>query len=165
MPSKPRKLRLPRWFHSKARGEFAETIFVAKAQALGLAVSKPYGDNQPFDFHVQSRLGTFRVQVRSAWRLGKNRHIAVPADKSLNKCSGFDVVVVYVAPMDLWYVIPASVVTRWLSLYPRSPNSKGKYERFREGWRTLTGDPQDDSRLLGLTIHAQRDDGDSGSLP
>lgn len=165
MPSKPRKLHFPRWLNEKAKGELAESVFLVKAQAMGLAVSKPYGDNKQFDFHVESRLGTFRVQVKSAWTMLKSRYM-IMSGNSRNKLRGYDVLVAYVAPGDAWYVIPASAVEgRFLWLYPHVTNSRGKYERFREGWRTLTGDPQDDSREIGLTIHAEADPGAPGSLP
>lgn len=153
----PRKLRFPRWTNTKAKGELAESIFVVKAQALGLQVSKPLGENQAFDFHVQSRLGTFRVQVKSAWKLSQRQYMVRFNPRSLNQASGYDVVVVYVAPLDVWYVIPASAVQKpWLALYPQVTDSKGKYERFRDGWRTLTGDPRDDTREIGLEIRAER---------
>jgi len=157
MLSKPRKLRFPRRTNAKARGELAESIFVVKAQALGLAVSRPLGDNQAFDFHVESRLGTFRVQVKSAWKLWSGRY-TVRFNKGTDSTrSGYDVLVAYVAPLDVWYVVPASAVNkRWLMLYPHRPNSKAKYEKYLEGWRTLTGDVRDDTRLVGLEIHAGR---------
>lgn len=165
MPSTPRKLRLPRWLNEKAKGELAECIFVVKAQALGLAVSKPYGDNRQFDFQVQSRLGTFCVQVKSAWKMLKSRYM-IMSGNSRNKLRGYDVLVAYVAPTDTWYVIPASAVKgRFLWLYPQVTNSRGKYERFREGWRTLTGDVHDDTRRIGLNINAQADSDAGRSLP
>ena len=42
----PRKFRFPRWTNTKTKGELAESIFVVKAKALGLAVSQPLGDNE-----------------------------------------------------------------------------------------------------------------------
>ncbi len=168
MLSKPRKLRLPRWLTTKARGNLAEAIFVTKAQALGLEVSKPLGENHAFDFHVQSRrLGTFSVQVKSAWmRVPRGPYIVNLKERWRKQRCPYDVLVIYVVRFDLWYVIPASAIShRYLRLYPHRTNRRAKYEIYREGWRTLTGDPQDDTRLIGLTIHAQRDDGDAGSLP
>jgi len=166
MSSKPRTIRLPRWINTKARGELAESIFAVKAQALGLTVSKPLGENQAFDFHVQSRLGAFRVQVKSAWKLSSRQYMVRFNPRLLNRSSGYDVVVVYIAPLDTWYIIPASAVHKpWLSLYPHVPNSKGQYEKYLEGWRTLTGDVHDDTRQIGLTIHAEADPSAPKSLP
>lgn len=155
MRSKPRKFRFPRWTNAKAKGELAESIFVVKAKALGLEVSEPLSDNLAFDFHVQSRLGGFRVQVKSAWKLSKHDYVVRFNPNAPTRTSGYDVLAVYIAPLDVWYVIPASVIpNRWLSLYPHVTDSRGKYEKYREGWRTLTGDVHDDTRLVGLEIHA-----------
>ena len=76
----------------------------------------------------------------------------------MNQSSGYDVVVVYFAPLDAWYIIPISAVQeRWLLLYPHAPKKSGKYEKCLEGWRTLTGDVHDDARQVGLEIHAGRE--------
>ncbi len=158
MLSKPRKFRFPRGISAKAKGELAESIFVVKAEALGLQVSKLLGESDAFDFHVQSRLGTFRVQVKSAWKVPRWHYLVGFRPRGLNQSSGYDVLVVYIAPLDAWYIIPASAVEeRWLLLYPRVPKNKGKYEKYLEGWRTLTGDVHDDTRRVGLEIHAGRE--------
>ena len=160
MPSKPLKLRLPRWFGNKAKGELVESIFVMKAQSLGLEVSKPMGENHAFDFHVESRrLGTFRVQVKSAWmHVPRGPYIINLKDRWRNRRSGYDVVAIYIARLDFWYVIPRSAINHiYLRLYPHSNNPRAKYEIYREGWRTLTGDIHDDTRRIGLEIHANAD--------
>ena len=67
------KSRLDRLIHpklrsEKRRGEWAEAAFVSKAMGLGLSVSKPCSEEEPYDLivininHVVSR-----VQVKSAW--------------------------------------------------------------------------------------------------
>lgn len=158
MVSKPRKFRFPPGISAKAKGELAESIFVVRAEALGLQVSKPLGENPLFDFHVQSRLGTFRVQVKSAWKIPRYHYLVCFTPRTGDWGSGYDVLVVYLAPLDTWYIIPAGAVeSRWLLLYPHRPNSKGRYERYLEGWRTLTGDVRDDTRQVGLEIHAARE--------
>jgi len=40
--------------NGKKRGELAELAFILKAASLGLAVAKPYGDSEPYDFIVYS---------------------------------------------------------------------------------------------------------------
>jgi len=35
--------------HPKLRGEWAELHFILRAIALGLILSKPYGDSAPYD--------------------------------------------------------------------------------------------------------------------
>ena len=157
MPSQPRKLRLPRWLGTKAKGELVESVFLVKAQSLGLEVSKPMGENHAFDFHVQSRrLGAFRVQVKSAWmRVPRGPYIINLKQRWRNKLSAYDVLVVYLVRLDFWYVIPISAIRHhYLRLYPHTTNPRAAYEIYREGWRALTGDPHDDTRRIGLDIHA-----------
>ena len=168
MPSKPRKLRFPRWFGNKAKGELAESIFVTQALALGLEVSKPMGENHAFDFHVQSRrLGSFRVQVKSAWMaVSRGPYIVNLKHRWQNRRSAYDVVAIYLARLDFWYVIPASAIRhQYLRLYPHTTNRRAKYEIYREGWRTLTGDVHDDTRRIGLSINAEADSDVGTSLP
>ncbi len=153
----PQEVKPPKWWNVKKKGELAEKIFTVKAEALGIALSQPLGDNQPFDFMATTGLGTFRVQVKSAWKLHDNRYFALIQPRRLNPYSGFDVVVVYIAPLDAWYVIPASAIkSRWLKFFPHIAKSKARYEKYREGWRTLTGDARDDTYRVGLEIHAGR---------
>ncbi len=155
---KPRKFRFPRGISAKAKGQLAESIFVVRAEALGLQVSKPLGESDTFDFHVQSRLGTFRVQVKSAWKVPRRHYLVAFTARTTDVSSGYDVLVVYIAPMDAWYIIPASVVQeRWLLFYPHAPKKTGKYEKYLEGWRTLTGDVCDDTCRVGLESHAGRE--------
>jgi PD-(D/E)XK endonuclease len=50
--------------HAKARGEWAELRFMTRAVELGLRVTKPWGDNAPYDLAVESRGQFLRVQVK-----------------------------------------------------------------------------------------------------
>jgi hypothetical protein len=85
-----------------------------------------------------------------------NRYHAFIKPSQLNPQSGFDVIVVYIPALDAWYVIPASQIKgRYLKFYPHVTDSRGMYERFREGWRWLTGDVRDDTYRVGICINAQ----------
>ena len=61
----------------KRRGEMAEAAFVAKAVSLGFGVAKPWGDSDPFDFIVQSGGKLWKVQVKSAHRVGEDGSLHV----------------------------------------------------------------------------------------
>src|SRR5438477_12810869 len=50
---------------SKRQGELSELAFVYKAASLGFIVAKPYGDNERYDFVVDSGQRLWRVQVKS----------------------------------------------------------------------------------------------------
>ncbi|HVP44724.1 MAG TPA: hypothetical protein VMS96_14940, partial [Terriglobales bacterium] len=111
-------------------------------------------------------LGTFRVQVKSAWMtVPRGPHIVNLKRRWQNRRSAYDVVAIYLARLDFWYVIPASAIRhQYLRLYPHTTNPRAKYEIYREGWRTLTGDPQDDTRLIGLSIKANVGAGPQGQI-
>ena len=49
----------------KRQGELSELAFVYKAASLGFIVAKPYGDNERYDFVVDSGQRLWRVQVKS----------------------------------------------------------------------------------------------------
>jgi hypothetical protein len=63
---------LPR--HQKTRGEIAEALFIAIATALGFRVSRPFGDNCPYDFVLDWHGHLTRIQLKSAWTLGRKPH-------------------------------------------------------------------------------------------
>ena len=51
--------------HKKQRGEWAESVFMARANEHGLPVSKPWGELSSYDF-VVGKTGRFAsVQVKS----------------------------------------------------------------------------------------------------
>jgi hypothetical protein len=50
--------------NAKARGEWAELRFMARAAELGLRVTKPWGDNAPYDFAVESDGHFLRIQIK-----------------------------------------------------------------------------------------------------
>lgn len=116
---------------------------MAKAIALGFTVSRPYGDNQPFDFLVfapGSKVS--RIQVKSSWTKTANVYRF--------KATGFrgrryhrgevDFLVVLVVPEDAWYVIPrreARYETQYVA--PHNPKSRARWEKYRDAWHLLSG--------------------------
>ena len=157
-PRKPQTIASPKWTNVKSQGELAEDIFVVKAHALNLSVSTPHGDNQPFDFIVTSATGIHRIQVKSCWTPQQNRFTARIQPRLANAPDSYDFLVIYVPPRDSWYVIPAKEVNGPVRVYPDVPNSRGSYEQYRNAWRLITGNPNDDYQEIGLTIHAAADE-------
>ena len=155
---------------NQEKGDYGELAFMTKMSALRLHVSKPHGQNQPFDFIVCERSGRpLRVQVRSTWCLdGLGGYRLQLRASGRSTPLGYDVLIGYVPPFDAWYIIPAADLPKGTNLHvwphARRP-SRSKWERYRSAWRHLSGDPQDDNRLLGLTIHAAADDGTKSELP
>ena len=127
--------------HPKRRGEWAEIRFLAKASNLGLRVSRPYGDSDPYDFIVDCEGRLSRVQVKAtAFRDGRWRNVyTCPVTSPMGRAYSVrevDFVAAYVIPEDVWYIIPVGeVTTTTVSLDPRSTSNK--YRRYREAWDLL----------------------------
>jgi hypothetical protein len=131
----------------KRRGEMAEAAFLHKASMLGFGVSKPWGDSDPYDLIVDSGSGLWRVQVKSAYRGDKYGGYMISAHGSRGKkgytLKEIDVLVAYIVPEDLWYVLPVALFRniKSLKLYPKPRRGSSKYNVYREEWRLLGKKP------------------------
>jgi hypothetical protein len=142
----------------KAKGEWAESAFLSRALRLGLVVSKPWGDNVPYDFAVEGRHGFRRVQVKSVWIMPRaNRHgyeVNVGRPPHLRRIHTrlitgprrhyssrqVDLIAAYIVPKDAWYLIPIRALGRrtYIGLFPDQPRTTSRFERYREAWHLLT---------------------------
>jgi len=131
--------------NSKARGELGELAFLHKAATLGFGVAKPHGDNERYDFIVDSGERLWRVQVKTIWQVhGRLYQTSVSHGHGVNmksyKSREIDFVVVYLALLDIWYVIPVRYVTGSTSLcfYPSGcRQGGGRFEAYREAWHLM----------------------------
>ena len=134
-------LRLP----PKARGELAEIRFLLEAAARGLVVTKPWGDNLPYDFVVGRGRRWSRVQVKSAsTRHSRGYHVSCfrPAGHRAYRADELDFLAAYVVPEGTWYVIPVRALAsrKTIVLFPsRRPTRGGKFETYKEAWDLLPG--------------------------
>jgi hypothetical protein len=96
--------------NTKRTGELAEAAFVVKAASLGYAVSKPWGDSERYDFILDSGPRTWRVQIKCTESLNANGY-QVQSTYTDQKKKGhytshdIDVLVAYILPLNLWYVV------------------------------------------------------------
>ncbi len=124
----------------KRRGEMAEAAFLHKASRLGFGVAKPWGDSDPYDLIVDSGRSLWRVQVKSAYRCDKYGGYTFHAHgneyRRAYSWKDIDVLVAYIVPEDLWYVVPVGVFGRikGMKLFPVSKRRRSKFEVYREGW-------------------------------
>ena len=136
--------------NTKRIGELAEAAFVVKAARLGFAVSKPWGDSERYDFILDSGPRTWRVQIKSTDSLN-NRGYQVQSTYTDRKQKGhytpadIDVLVAYILPLDLWYVIPAQAfpASASIRLYPEGNISgrRPRFEQYREAWHLFGQQP------------------------
>ena len=122
----------------KQRGEWAESVFMARAHEHGLPVSKPWGELSSYDF-VIGKTGRFvSVQVKSTLSKEKTGYVCtVRGGHQAYAAGSFDFLAAYVIPEDAWYIIPANLIHGkvCITLYPNSPTAK--YEQYREAWHLL----------------------------
>ena len=122
----------------KQRGEWAESLFMARAHEHGLPVSKPWGEMCPYDFVIGTTGRFVSVQVKSTLSKLKTGYVCtVLGGHQPYSAGSFDFLAAYVVPADAWYIIPARLIhgKGCLTLYPNSP--KAKYERYREAWHLM----------------------------
>jgi hypothetical protein len=124
----------------KLRGEWAESVFMARASEQGLPVSKPWGDSRSFDC-VVGRPGKFAaVQVKSTiTRLesGKGYICSVCSSHKAYRAGAFDFLAAYVIPEDVWYIVPAREIRGLKSISLGTATGEAKYELYREAWDLL----------------------------
>ena len=133
------KKRKPRVIKDKKkRGEWAESVFMARAGEHGLPVSRPWGEMSSYDF-VIGKTGRFvSVQVKSTISQLRTGYVCtVRGGHKAYAAGSFDFLAAYVVLDDAWYIIPAELIRgkECITLYPKSPMSK--YEKYREAWHLL----------------------------
>ena len=135
----------------KKRGEWAELVFMARAAAHGLTVSKPYGESARYDFVVEGRR-LQRVQVKSTtnkYKYGNSYIVALRTD-NLARRKRYDVpsrrytrkqidfIAAYVVPADVWYILPIRLIEKLASNIWLTPGKiPHRHERYREAWHLL----------------------------
>ena len=114
---------------SKQRGEWAESVFMARAAENGLAVSKPFGESGSFDC-VVGRPGKFvAVQVKctqAEMQNGKGYVCSVKSNNKTYRAGAFDFLAAYVIPEDAWYIVPAKLIRGLGSICLCSPEASMK---------------------------------------
>jgi len=128
----------------KARGDLGELAFELKAASLGFGVSKPHGDDERYDFIVDSGERLWKVQVKSSCRPYRTGY-ATHGDRGRGiryKISEIDFLVAYILPRDIWYVIPVRRLTPRLAFYPSGCGKGGGFlECYREAWHLMGARP------------------------
>ena len=131
----------------KRKGELAELAFVLTAASHGLTVSKPYGESAAYDFLVQSGKRVLRIQVKACFtRYRDGFHFNLGQHGQHYTTEDVDFLAAYIAPADLWYIIPIEVVQA-VTVIAVNPGAKdrqsgARFEPYREAWYLLTSRPQ-----------------------
>jgi hypothetical protein len=134
---------------SKRFGTLYEQVFIVEALRRDLQPHMPVGDYLAHDVVVYTNEGVCsRVQIkgtacassgmkRQARYQISNKSGAAKRQMRFD-CSRVDVVAVYVAPFEAWYLIPCEeVVSKTVRLYPHIEDSNGQYEKYRDNWEVF----------------------------
>jgi len=151
----------------KVRGEWVESVFMARAGEHGLAVSKPWGESSSYDF-VVGRPGRFvSVQVKSTvCQSGGGYECCIRGKGNKAYARGsFDFLAAYVVLEDAWYILPASKVRGKETVALFSKSKFAKYEEYREAWHLLreAAEVRGDSQSCGEDSGAAESVGEQGS--
>jgi hypothetical protein len=124
----------------KKRGEWAESVFLARAGEEGLAASKPWGDSRSYDC-VVGRPGKF-VAVQVKCTVFKNPEgegyiCSVCSSHKPYPRGSFDFVAAYVIAEDVWYIIPEREIWGLKSISLCTVGAEAKCEQYREAWQLL----------------------------
>jgi hypothetical protein len=133
---------------TKRLGYIYEQEFFTRALRQGLEVFTPLGDHLPVDCMIVNSAGKkFNVQIKGSGKAsfsgrknGCNRYkFSTTTGRSVKQpldCTKVDVVAIYCADIDTWYLLPCMAIDGALTVavYPHNPNSKAKHEKYRENW-------------------------------
>jgi hypothetical protein len=123
---------------NKKRGEWAESVFVARAVENGLEISKPFGESGRFDCVVGGPGKFVAVQVKCTIAKQHNAKGYICNLKSNNKKyvpGSFDFVAAYAILEDTWYIVPEKAIRGMSAICLCS--TMPKYEQYREAWNLL----------------------------
>ncbi len=130
--------------NTKRKGYIYEQTFFTEALQRGLEVFTPLGDYLPQDCIVVNAAGKkFNVQIKGTEKSNedKNRYkFSVTTGRAVKQpldCTKVDVVAIFCADIDTWYLIPCMAIDGALTVavYPHNPKSKAKHEKYRENWQ------------------------------
>ena len=128
--------------HPKLRGEWAELHFILRAIELGLILSKPYGDNAPYDLVVDHQGHFFRIQVKcTVFHRGNSYKCHLDHNGTPYTPDQIDFFAAYVIPANVFYILPLAATNNQpdILLTPHRQNSK--YAQYKGAWHLLMGEP------------------------
>lgn len=122
----------------QSAGEWAELRFMARAAELGLRVTKPWGENAPYDFAVEYNGQFLRVQVKCTCRKRLQSYVcSVSSSRGPYSADEIDFVAAYVIPTETWYILPIAILRRSFDVWLNPARKNSRYSEFKEAWHLL----------------------------
>jgi hypothetical protein len=104
---------------TKLKGDIAEQAAILQALKRGWGVLRPVGDRLPYDLVFDVGIRLVKIQVKSAWLHGPSGNYVVDTRRTKTnrrqmmretyQVSDFDLALLYIDDLDLFYVLPAEV--------------------------------------------------------
>jgi len=137
---------------TKLKADIAESAVTTELLKRGFRVLRPVGDRLSYDLGVDFQGKLIRVQVKSAWfntkdkcyivdarRTKTNRRRMLRAHYSKND---FDFAIVYIADLNVFYVVPIAVFSAYKStvtfIESKKRQRRPKTAIYRERWDLLS---------------------------
>jgi len=123
---------------SKAQriGAVAESRFITECLERDFEPHTPTTP-MPWDYIVHCPAGDLKVQVKSTTCKNERCYNVNTGSGNTTKehmSDIIDVVAIYLAPIDEWWMIPRNIITSvTVRLYPENP-SKSKYKKYQNNW-------------------------------
>jgi len=138
-PGEPIELQAAIDSNCKRSGEAAEAGFVARASSLGFVALTPWGECNRYDVAIDHGTGFWRVQVKSTSYARQSRyHLMLAIHGVAYTPAEVDFVAGFIAPLNLWYIIPIEAISSLtsVSIFPHTRRGS-KYDKYREAWCLL----------------------------
>ena len=137
---------------TKLKADIAESAVVTELLKKGFRVLQPVGDRLAYDIGVDLNGELVRIQVKSAWlnKKAKCYNVDVRRTKTNRRhmlrhrynTNDFDFAIIYVADLNVFYVMPVSVFSRYGSTITFVESDKRQRKPrsvdYREQWDLLS---------------------------
>lgn len=165
---------------TKLRADIAESAVTTELLKRSFRVLKPIGDRLAYDLGVDLHGKLLRIQVKSAWFNAKSKCYIVDARRTktnrrrmLRQCydlNDFDFAIVYIADLQVFYVIPVSVFSTYVStitfVETDKRQRKPRSADYRERWDLLSNGLLSRKRLKdNLSNSVKPDNGNTEPSP
>jgi hypothetical protein len=99
--------------NTKTKGDISEAVVAAELLKLGFSISKPFGDNQPYDLIVDTKSKLLKVQIKTAsirnncvmFKVSGSINPRLDKRKNFNYSGLADLIIAYCPEIDKCYVL------------------------------------------------------------
>lgn len=128
-------------------GDYGEICFLKEAVSRGYTIGRPYGDNAPYDFFLDTGERILRIQVKtSSTPINNCGSYKVQTSKGSNAKRAYtkedaDYIVAILLPQEIYYFLPVERMRGRKSVILSPITGMSENEAFKERWDFLEKDP------------------------